>query len=167
MTDERVGEDRLIRAARRLPRGSGIVLRHYSLPEAERRDLFERLRPIARRRGLVLFIAGDAAQAAAWGADGSHGGAGRRYSAPLTMPVHDAGQLRLAERRGADIVFLSPLFATRSHPGHRPLGAYRFAALARMTRVPVMALGGVGARHAGLIRRLGARGFGAIDALTR
>jgi thiamine-phosphate pyrophosphorylase len=132
----------------------------------ERRRLFDRLRSVAMRRKLVLFLAGDAAQAAAWGGDGSHGGAGRRGRLPLSLPAHGARQLRAAERRGADIVFVSPLFATRSHPGARPLGAVRFAALARRARVPVMALGGVKRRHALLVRRLGASGFGAIDGLT-
>jgi thiamine-phosphate pyrophosphorylase len=166
MTDERVPDDRLLRAAGRLPRGSGIIFRHYTLAEAERRLLFGRLQRVARRHGLALFLAGEAVQAAAWGADGSHGGKERRGRLPLSLPVHDARQLREAERRGADIVFVSPLFATRSHPGANPLGPVRFAALARRARMPVMALGGVKRRHAHLVRALGAAGFGAIDGLT-
>jgi thiamine-phosphate pyrophosphorylase len=74
-------------------------------------------------------------------------------------------QLRAAERAGVDLIFLSPLFATRSHPGARPLGPFRFAAIARRASMPVMALGGVHPRHSGAIRRLGAAGFGAIDGL--
>jgi thiamine-phosphate pyrophosphorylase len=79
--------------------------------------------------------------------------------------VHDLPQLRRAERQGADLVFISPLFATRSHPGKRPLGPVRFAALASRAHVPVMALGGVGPRHVRLTRMLGASGYGAIDSL--
>ncbi|MFT3964887.1 MAG: thiamine phosphate synthase [Sphingobium sp.] len=165
MTDERIAEDRLLRAARRLPRGGGIVLRHYRLPEAERRALFARLRRIARRRGLLLFLAGDGRQAADWGADGSHGGK-RLNGLPHSMPVHDGRELLAAGRTGADLIFLSPLFATRSHPGARPLGVFRFAALARRSPVPVMALGGTAPRHARLVRLLGAAGFGAIDAFA-
>jgi thiamine-phosphate pyrophosphorylase len=81
--------------------------------------------------------------------------------------VHDRRELRHAERAGVDTVFLSPLFATRSHPGIKPLGAVRFAALARSTSVPVMALGGVAPRNQRQIAMLGATGFGAIDSLTR
>ncbi|MET0249260.1 MAG: thiamine phosphate synthase [Sphingobium sp.] len=172
MTDERVAEDRLIRGAGRLPRGSGIILRHHALPESARRALFDTLRRIAVRRGLILFVAGPVAQAAAWGASGSHGGRGIRRRGrdrplPFSMAVHDMRQLWAARRAGADLVFISPLFATRSHPGSRPLGAGRFAALARRADVPVMALGGVAPRHGRLIRALGASGFGAIDAFTR
>jgi thiamine-phosphate pyrophosphorylase len=166
MTDERVADDRLLCAVTRLPRGSGIVMRHYSMDEAERRALFKRLKRIAVRRGLILFLAGNESQALAWGAHGSHGGRGRGRL-PHSAPVHDIGQLRAAERSRADFIFLSPLFATRSHPGALPLGAMRFATLARSARVPVMALGGVAMRHRRLIRALGATGFGAIDALSR
>jgi thiamine-phosphate pyrophosphorylase len=135
--------------------------------------LFVQVARIARRRGLRLLLAGDAALAQAWAADGHHGpgprplGAGPARTPWLhSAPVHDARQLRAAIRAGADAVLVSPLFATRSHPGVRPLGPVRFAALARLAPVPVIALGGVKPRHAGLIRRLGAAGFAAIDGLV-
>ena len=47
MTDERMG-DRLIGALLALPPGSGVVFRHYSLTEHERRALFAEVRRIAR-----------------------------------------------------------------------------------------------------------------------
>jgi thiamine-phosphate pyrophosphorylase len=167
LTDERVAEERLLRGAARLPRGSGIILRHYCTAPTDRHALFLRLRKIAVRRGLVLFLAGSEAQAQAWGADGFHARPSRFPSRlPMSAPVHDMGELRAAERNGAGLIFLSPLFATRSHPGAASLGAYRFSAVARQARVPVMALGGVAPRHRRLIESLGATGFGAIDALT-
>jgi thiamine-phosphate pyrophosphorylase len=132
----------------------------------ERRALFDRLRAVAIRRGLILFLAGDEALAVAWGADGCHGASGRRAGRLLrSAPVHDRRELRAAQRMGADLIFLSPLFPTRSHPDGRVLGAGRFAALARQAQMPVMALGGVARRHGALIRALGGAGFGAIDAL--
>lgn len=171
LTDERIDTASLLRAAGRLPRGSGIILRHYRTPEAERRALFDRLRQVARRNCLMLLLAGTVGQALRWGADGAHGRAATRAPVPRgfvrSAPVHDMAELREAARGGANIVFVSPLFATRSHPGAAALGAFRFAALARAAPMPVMALGGVGSRHRQLIRRLGASGHGAIDSLTR
>jgi thiamine-phosphate pyrophosphorylase len=168
LSDERVATASLIKAAGRLPRGSGIILRHHATPAAERKRLFGTLRHIADRRGLVLLLAGDPGYALAWKADGYHGWHDQRPAPDRirSAPVHDLPQLRRAERQGADLVFLSPLFATRSHPGERTLGPVRFAALASRAHVPVMALGGVGRRHARLIRMLGASGYGAIDSLT-
>jgi thiamine-phosphate pyrophosphorylase len=167
LSDERVATASLIRAAGRLPRGSGIILRHHATPAAERKRLFGMLRHIANRRGLKLLLAGDPGYALAWKADGHHGPHHQRLSPDIrSAPVHDLAELRHAERQGVDLVFISPLFATRSHPGQRPLGPVRFAALASRAHVPVMALGGVGRRHARLIRMLGASGYGAIDSLT-
>lgn len=168
-TDERVATGDLLAAARRLPRGAGIIFRHYRTAEAERRALFAALRRIARRRSLCLLLAGSDAEAARWGADGAHGRVHDRIARARFLrsaPVHDSAELRAAERQGVDYVFLSPLFATRSHPGARPLGPFRFAALAARARLPVMALGGVGSGDGGRVKRLGAAGYGAIDGLT-
>jgi len=164
MTDERLGE-RLLEAVARLPaHRAGIVFRHYRLLEHERRALFEQVKRIARRRGLMLLLAGPVAQARAWGADGSHGcgrGGGRRLR---TAPAHHLAEIRAAERAGASLVFLSPVFPTRSHPGIPALGPARFARLARRTRLPVVALGGMDAARARKLR--GAHGWAGIDAWT-
>ena len=59
VTDERVAAETLLASATRLPRGrAGILFRHYRTERRERRALFERLRAIARRRRLVLLVAG-------------------------------------------------------------------------------------------------------------
>lgn len=158
MTDERLG-DGLFSAIGRLPPGAGIVLRHYSLSEVARRDLFERVRAAAP--GPVL-VAGPGALARAWGADGSHGrgkGDGLR-----SAPVHDLAEIRAAERDRADLLFLSPAFATNSHPEARPLGLARFAWLARRTALPVIALGGMNEARGRRLAGFGAYGWAGIDA---
>ena len=157
MTDERLGEQ-LFEAIARLPEGAGIVFRHYGLAEDGRRALFERVR--AAHPDLVL-LAGPPDVAAAWGADGSHG----RHRGALTASAHDLAELRLAEAAGVRLVFLSPVFATRSHPGAAPLGPDGFAALAAATALPAVALGGMDAARAkGLA---GADGWAGIDAWLR
>jgi thiamine-phosphate pyrophosphorylase len=169
MTDERIATPVLLRAIARLPRGAAIIVRHYSLTEDERRALFDLVRKAARPRGALMLLAGDAAMARAWGADGHHGRTAARFQAERWLhsaPVHDHRELLAAQRVGADVLLVSPLFATRSHPGAAFLGVSRFAALARAATVPVIALGGVRPRHAGLVRRLGAAGFAAIDGLA-
>jgi thiamine-phosphate pyrophosphorylase len=158
MTDERQGE-RLLDAAARLPEGAGIVFRHYTLDEVARRDLFDRVR--AAHPGLLL-LAGPVELAESWGADGSHGrGPGRGLR---SAPVHNYAELRAAERDNAVFAFLSPVFATRSHPGAKPLGLARFAWLARRTALPVIALGGMNAARGKRLASFGAYGWAAIDA---
>jgi len=157
MTDERQG-DGLWDALERLPRGAGVVFRHYSLAPAERRRLFARVRRIARKKRLVLLSAGGPLP----GADGVHGGVGRgglRSASAHTLP-----ELIAAQRHGAHLVFLSPVFPTRSHPGGRMLGRTCFGLIARHARIPVIALGGVDAAKGASLRRLGAYGWAGIDA---
>lgn len=165
LTDERQG-DALWRALARLPRGSGVILRHYATPADARERLVHRVRCIARRRGHFLFRpAGEAGTR-----EGVYGRAlspVARHGRPLAATAHSMRELDKAARMGACLVLLSPLFATRSHPGARPLGTARFAALARRSRVPVIALGGVLQRHQWLVRRLGAMGWAGIDGFTR
>jgi thiamine-phosphate pyrophosphorylase len=157
MTDERLG-DRLFEAIGRLPEDGGIVFRHYG--SADRRALFERVAQAARKRRILLLLAGPAEEAEAWGADGSHGrgpGAGLR-----TAPAHDLAEIRAAEGAGAAALFLSPVFATRSHPEAPVLGPERFAELASQTRLPVIALGGMDEGRYVLLT--GAYGWAGIDA---
>lgn len=169
VTDERVAADALFAAVERLPRGrAGILFRHYRSSRQERRALFDRMRAIARRQRLLLLLAGSERPVASWGADGWHGksggGAGRRVL--HSMAVHDARELVAAIRAKADLIFLSPLFPTRSHPGAGALGRVRFAGLAHRAPMPVMALGGVRPEHCRMLHVIGAAGWAAIDGLT-
>lgn len=164
MTDERSG-DALWPALAKLPRGTGVIFRHYATPPAERRRLYKRVRRIARKRGLVLILAGTPLQAIAWKADGAHGRSRHpRAARPLirTAPAHDARELHAA--RHADITFLSPVFPTRSHAGARTLGPLRFGLLARGHQVA--ALGGMTPARARRLAALGSRGWAAIDGLS-
>jgi thiamine-phosphate pyrophosphorylase len=154
MTDERQGED-LWHALDRLPRGAGVVFRHCSLPRRDRLLLFERIRRIGIAKELVLLTAGTRLP----GADGVHNS---RATGLRSFAVHSLRELRTAERAGADLVFLSPVFATRSHPNGQQLGPLRFARLARRSSVPVIALGGMNAVNYRELR--GAYGWAGIDA---
>jgi thiamine-phosphate pyrophosphorylase len=157
MTDERQGEG-LWDALDRLPRGAGIVFRHHGLAPTARRRLFARVRKIARKKGLVLLSAGGRLP----GVDGVHNGRGR--GGLRSAAVHNIPQLKAAERQGAHLVFLSPVFPTRSHAGAPSLGRIRFGLTARQAKVPVIALGGVDAKQGSSLRALGAYGWAAIDA---
>ncbi len=161
----RIGDPRA--AACRLPRGlAGIVLRDDAL--AGRAALARALARICRSRRLWLSVAGDWRLAASVGA-GVHLRAGYRPAAmprwlrPLTSSAHDPAALRRARREGA-LGFLSPVFATASHPAARPLGPLRWGMAARRFG-DMGALGGIDGR---MVRRLPTccRAVGAIGALS-
>ena len=162
MTDERLGR-RLWEAIDRLPACSGIVLRHYSLAAVERRRLAEQIAQICQSRDLVLAVAGDANLALAVGADLIHNPSGPTPDLlPVSMAVHSLEQADQAQRNAASIVFVSPVFATRSHPDRKALGAEQAQRIARAGIAAAIALGGMNARR--FARLEGFHGWAGIDA---
>lgn len=161
-------DDRLEAALAALPRGTGgLIFRHYHLPPAERRARFLTLAAAARRRGHLAVLSGSAAEARRWGADGAYGAPGQLAAGAALLrlaTVHSLRELAAALRTRADIVLISPVFPTRSHPGAAVLGVVRLRLLAARARLPVIALGGMDARRA---RRTGAAGWAAIDGIGR
>jgi thiamine-phosphate pyrophosphorylase len=97
------------------------------------------------------------------GEDGVHG---RRGRGVVTWPAHDRRQAAAARRAGARVVFVSPVFATRSHPGAAAAGATRTARIARGLGIATIALGGMDEARFRRIARLGFDGYAAIDAWT-
>lgn len=149
-----------------LPRGSGFVFRHYHLEPLARRARFEALAAVARAAGHLVILSGAARIAREWGADGVYGDPGRIASAEGGLRLataHDGTDLRLAAEAGAHGVFLSPVFATRSHPGAETLGVHGFQVLAQQSAVPVIALGGMSADRAA---QLHWPRWGAVDGLV-
>lgn len=159
----------LERAIERLPRGAGLVFRHYHLAPAARRKRFDRLAKLIRARGGVIVLAGDVQTARHWRADGCYGAPGGGADAQLIrlLTVHDMCELARANavRSGTAQALISPVFATRTHPGDAHLGVPRFESLARLSRLPVIALGGMTRARA---RQIGAiiQGWAAIDGLS-
>lgn len=142
MTDERMG-DGLWEAIGRLPQGTGgIVFRHYGLAPAERFGLGERVAELARARKLMLAVARDSTLAGQLGASLVHNPS-EAGDLPFSRSVHDECEARAAGKEGADLVFISPIYPTRSHPGGAALGVDRAARLARLANCPAIALGGM------------------------
>lgn len=139
-------------ALRRLPRGSGFIYRHYHLDGPQRWARFQHLRHLAQSRGHCVVLADSALTAREWGADGIYGAPRALYPRRCGMlqiaTAHNLHEIALANRMGADAVMLSPVFATRSHPGARTLGPVRFRMMAAHSSVPVIALGGMDAHGA-------------------
>lgn len=166
MTDTRFG-DGLLPAIRRLPFRSGVIFRHYDLAHVTRLALFRQVRRICRQRGHMLLLAGDERTARCWHADGYHARGGQRRSGNMvrSAPVHDLRELAEAKRNGVDLMLISPVFATASHPGAVVLGRGGLMRLAKLAPgLKVIALGGMNATKAAL---LAVHGWAAIDAFRR
>jgi thiamine-phosphate pyrophosphorylase len=165
-TDER-NDAVLEEAIGRLPHRSGIVFRHYHLRENARRARFETVRKLARRRGHMVFLAGSPELARRWRADGVHGHIVRRSTISgllYSAPVHDVQEIRQANRSGAAIFFLSPVFATRSHPGQHPLNPAQVRRLTALCSGSVIFLGGMNRQRYRTRKSYRTHGWAAIDA---
>ncbi len=150
----------------RLPRGAGVIYRGFGAADAP--AVAARLRRLTRARGLILLIGADPGLAAEVGADGVHlperlmGLAGRlRWARPrwlITAAAHGPRALARAGRLDLDGVLVSVVFVSRSPSAGRPMGPVRLAGLARQSRAPVIALGGI--RDETAPRLIGARVWG-------
>lgn len=148
-----------------LPRGSGLVFRHYHLPPAERRARFVQLARKARRHGHWMALSATARQARQWGADAVYGSPehlARGPALPRLVTAHTLAEIARARRTRANAIVLSPVFPTRSHPHRQPLGPLRFRLLAALAQTPLIALGGMTPKRG---KRLGSVAWAAIDGL--
>lgn len=81
----------------------------------------------------------------------------------LSASCHSEAELEAAEQLGADVVLISPVLATASHPDHAPLGWSGFQKLHAHTRLPAYALGGIKTEHLALALAQGAIGTAGIS----
>ena len=153
---------------------AGVDLIQIRAKELAGRDLCALVRSVVAAAGGVPVLVNTRIDVAmACGAQGVHLPGGSvavdrvRRIAPAGFLVgvscHDVQELRRAEREGADFAVYGPVFATRSHPGARPVGLEALAAAVQAVRMPVYALGGVTWENAPLCMAAGAAGVAAIS----
>ena len=158
--------------AARLPRGCGIIYRHFGAEDAT--VIAQALAAIARERKQVLLIGADAELAEEVGARGVHlpermMGDVRRLKARYphwiaTVAAHSPRAVRRAHAAGADAALLSKVFPSFGPSTGTPLKPVRLAAMAVNSPLPIFALGGVNVSTAPRLIGTGITGFAAIDA---
>jgi len=76
---------------------------------------------------------------------------------------HSMGSVLGAERAGADYIYFSPIFKTPSKANFGPpQGLERLSQICSAVKIPVFAIGGIGAENARSCFEAGAAGIGAI-----
>ncbi len=75
--------------------------------------------------------------------------------------AHNLNEIRIKEKQGVQLIFLSPLFKTQK--SNRSLGLYRYNRLANLTKLPTIALGGIKESNIKLLKIIKTRGFAAIN----
>ncbi len=151
-----------------LDQNTGVIFRHYDHPA--RSVLAKQVAALCKRRRVCLLVAADEKLAKYVAADGVHWPAGLvrprrkwKHNALTSAAAHNRADIMAAQRMRADTVFVSPVFATRSHQGAGTLGVVRFGLMQRGARLKTMALGGI---NSGTLKRLiplKIMGYAAID----
>jgi thiamine-phosphate diphosphorylase len=168
-------DDFLERLDRVLASGIALVQLRAKGPSPDSFDVLaaQALR-ICREHGARLILNGPGCDFGSVDADGLHLSSERlmrcsRRRVPdsklLSAACHTEEQLAQAERVGVDLVTLSPVLPTSSHPDAPTLGWQRFGELVAQTCVPVYALGGMTRAHCAKARAFGAHGIAAITGL--
>jgi thiamine-phosphate pyrophosphorylase len=163
MTDERIGE-RLWGAIAALPEGAGVVLRHYAASEEQRAALAYRVADICRQRRLTLAVARDVELADSLDAALVHNPDGDAGRLPTSRAAHSAEEAKSAVDAGASLIFLAPLFPTRSHPGRKSISRNVARQIVAACPVPVIALGGMNRARFDELKSDGFHGWAGIDA---
>ena len=85
----------------------------------------------------------------------------------LSVSCHTVSDLEKAEQINADIILLSPVNETSSHPGVSGMGWEKFSQMSSVTNVPVFALGGMSEDDLNTARSAGAKGVAAISSFWK
>ena len=76
----------------------------------------------------------------------------------LSVSCHNLEEMKQAEKLGADILLLSPVKATASHPELEAIGWQQFSSMIKNLKCPVYALGGMQAADLNDAKQAGAQG---------
>jgi thiamine-phosphate pyrophosphorylase len=154
-----------------------VSVREKDLPEDEQIALVHMLLPMTRRHGARLTLHGDPALAKICGADGVHLSAG---SDPLAVrallgsgkligvSIHTMTEAEAIDPAAIDYALAGPAFETASKPGYGPeIGRKALGEIARASRVPILAIGGLNAARAAEVIAAGPVGIAVMGGVMR
>lgn len=148
-----------------------LRLRDQGLADDAYQTLAAEVVTAAHAHGTRVMVDRSAALCETVGADGlhwpvarllAHGRPALACETLLAVSAHTDADLAAAAARGADFATLSPVAATTSHPGAKPLGWDAWARLRADRSLPVYALGGLGFDDTHTAIRHNAQGVAAI-----
>ena len=154
-----------------------VSLREKDLAEDEQVSLLRLLLPLAHRHGARLTLHGEAALAQLAGGDGVHLPSGGNAAAArallgagklIGVSIHTVTEAAAIDPQAADYALAGPAFETPSKPGYGPeIGRKGLAEIARASRVPVFAIGGVNAARVGEVMAAGCAGIAVMGGIMR
>jgi len=151
-----------------------VLVREKTMDSAKLLAFASRIRSITDAFHASLIIHSQADVAKAVQADGVHVSSHDMAEIPairhwlnspdmmISTACHNLAELQQAEAWGADLAYLSPVFATQTHPDTPPLGIPSFQAITQTSRLPMIALGGITPDNRAQLKGYGVAVIGAI-----
>ena len=156
-----------IELSKRLPKKSGLVIRHYN--SKNKTIILKDILHIKKRRMFTVLISGKYKRGL--NIDGNHS---PQWASPVnndnkitSMSFHHAKNLRKSINLKADIIFISPVFPSTSHKNKQCLGVIKLGLMARLFKKHVIALGGINNKNITRLRSLPISGCAGIDVFTK
>jgi thiamine-phosphate pyrophosphorylase len=154
-----------------------VSVREKDLPETEQIALARMLAPMVWRHGGKLSLHGTPELAQAVKADGVHLSAGSDPQAArkllgadklIGVSIHSVGDAEAIDPATVDYAVAGPAFETESKPGYGPeIGRKGLAEIARATRVPILAIGGLNVMRAAEVLAVGPLGIAVMGSVMR
>ena len=145
-----------------------VQFRKKNIEDCEYLDLVTIAESVCKQFGSVLLLGASAELFSQTNADGLHLNSQALFeydSRPvsnqqlLSVSCHNLDEMKQAEKLGADILMLSPVKATSSHPELEGIGWERFEEMIKQVKCPVYALGGMKASDLDDAKNSGAQGI--------
>ena len=178
ITDSSVLKGRDLRAAVReaIEGGADVIqLRDKASSDREMTGLARSLLEVTRPKNVPLIINDRLQVAKEVGADGLHLGQddGSLVEARLVLgedailgrSTHSPKQAMGAQKEGADYIGIGPVFRTPTKVLVEPVGLRLVSFAAKNISVPFVAIGGIDAKNASLVRRAGAQAVAVVRAV--
>jgi 8-oxo-dGTP diphosphatase len=151
-----------------------VQLRAKELTEAEYISLARSVMKLRLKYNAIVILNTDIKIAESLNGDGVHlsssilmGLTVRPFAKDkiISAACHNLEQLEKARLIGADLVTLSPVNNTNTHPEAIPLGWNKFSQLCKSVNIPIYALGGIDESDLAFAITQGAYGISAISSL--
>ncbi len=164
-----------------LPKNSIVIFREYHLESFAREKLALEFIKICRSYKHKILIAKNLALALKLKADGVHFSDFDKLPLQLlskknrqmsqfwpknfifSIACHNYLSVLKSQRIQADMIFISPILTTKTHPQQKNLGWLKFAKIFYISKKEVLPLGGMDKNAIKMLKRLDIKGFGGID----
>ena len=159
-----------------LPKNSAVIIREYDLNYKKRLEFAYKIVDIAKKKSLKIFVGKDWKLAVKIKADGIHfsdrikskdhfkilnKNLNKKFL--LSCSCHNPRSIKVAEQYNCDLIFYSPIFLTKSHIGHNPIGVLKLRNLILKTSTPIYALGGINHKNIKMLCNTYINGIGGIS----